>query len=337
MNAGRKPSECSICYSQEAAGALSKRQQSNARFARHFFSPEISSSTLDDFNLKFLDLRFSNVCNQKCRTCGPVFSTGWYSDHEKLTGQKGSALVKISTRATSLDEFMQHAPTLEAVNFAGGEPLLMKEHYDALQHLIDVGNTDVSLTYNTNLSVLDFADRNVLAFWKNFRNITVGVSIDDVGERAEYIRAGAKWDAIEDNIKRAKSECPHIRFYAAITVSAYNVFHIREAHEYLVSKGLFDAHEFFISAVHEPFYLSVSALPDELRYKATVYVDSFLATSVQNGRTQIASGLRKVKERLQNPNGETEQFISFTKRLDAIRGEDVSVTIPELSSLFVTN
>lgn len=331
----KKPSECAICYSQEAAGAMSKRQQSNIRFAKHFSSPEISSSVLNDFSLKFLDLRFSNVCNQKCRTCGPVFSTGWYGDHEKLTGEKGSALVKISSRATSLDEFMHHAPHLEAINFAGGEPLLMKEHYDALQHLIDVGNTDVSLTYNTNLSVLDFADCDVLSLWKHFKNVTVGVSIDDVEERAEYIRAGAKWSTIESNIKRAKSECPHIRFYAAMTVSVYNVFHIREAHEYLVRNGLFDAHEFFLSAVHEPFYLSVSALPDDLREEAKRYVESFLSEAV--GKTQLVSGLRKVIERLNNPNGEVEQLISFTKRLDAIRGEDVSVTIPELSSLFVTN
>ena len=329
MLSGKEPKECSICYEQEKAGAVSKRMQSNSRFAVHFGSQEATQATLSSFDLKFLDLRFSNVCNQKCRTCGPVFSTGWYADHETLTGIKGSTLVKISDRANTLDEFLKHATALEAINFAGGEPLLTSEHYDALEHLLAVGNTDAHLTYNTNMSVLELGSHDVVQLWKKFSRVTVGVSIDDVGARAEYIRSGAKWATIEDNIKRVKRECPHIKLYAAVTVSAYNVLHLRQMYYHLVQSKLFAQEEFFISVVREPFYLSVSALPENLIARAKEEIFAFM-----KAEPHLSSGLKKVMERLDNPNGETEHLISFTRKLDEIRSEDVTQVIPELQSIF---
>lgn len=207
--------------------------------------------------------------------------------------------------------------------------MLMKEHYDALEHLIAVGNTNVKLTYNTNLSMTELGSKSVFQSWKKFSNITVGVSIDDVGDRAEYIRAGAEWATIEDNIKRVKRECPHIKLYAAVTVSAYNVLHLRQMHRYLVEAGLFAPEAFFISVVREPFYLSVSALSESLIEQAKEEIETFMKEA-----PHLASGLKKVMERLDNPNGETEHLISFTRKLDEIRSEDVTQVIPELQSIF---
>ena len=79
--------ECGKCYDQEKAGFFSLRLSSNKHFGHDIDLVESTQPDgTADFVIKYWDIRFSNLCNMACRSCGTWFSSNWYEDHKKLTG-----------------------------------------------------------------------------------------------------------------------------------------------------------------------------------------------------------------------------------------------------------
>ena len=117
---------------------------------------------------------------------------------------------------------------IEQIYWAGGEPIIMDEHWAIMNKLVDMGKTDIRIFYNTNFTKLNYKKFDVLDLWKNFDNISIGASLDAEGARGEYQRKGTNWEDIVNNIKRLRTEAPNIDFYVSATVSAYNGWHITD-------------------------------------------------------------------------------------------------------------
>jgi sulfatase maturation enzyme AslB (radical SAM superfamily) len=83
------------------------------------------------------------------------------------------------------EQMQEHIPYLEQIYFAGGEPLIMEEHYRILKELVKREMFNVKLIYNTNFSRLNLKDEDVLDYWKLFNNVSIGASLDAMGPRAE--------------------------------------------------------------------------------------------------------------------------------------------------------
>jgi organic radical activating enzyme len=66
------------------------------------------------------------------------------------------------------EQMQEHIPHLERIYFAGGEPLIMEEHYRLLNELVKRKMFHVNLVYNSNFSKLAYKDQNVLEIWKHF-------------------------------------------------------------------------------------------------------------------------------------------------------------------------
>jgi organic radical activating enzyme len=164
--------------------------------------------------IHYWDVRFSNICNLKCRSCGSIFSSRWYDDDVKLWGKELRPRVQFAGRHEEdvWEQMQEHIPNLDQIYFAGGEPLIMEEHNRILKLLIAKGNTKVRLIYNTNLTELKYKKENVIELWKHFPNICVAASLDDMKDRAAIIRSGTNWGQVEQNIRDIKRECPHIDF-----------------------------------------------------------------------------------------------------------------------------
>lgn len=79
MLADRPFSVCESCRKVEASGLNSTRQKMNLQFEKDFYLTELTQNdgSLPYENLRFLDIRFSNSCNFKCRTCNSENSTAW--------------------------------------------------------------------------------------------------------------------------------------------------------------------------------------------------------------------------------------------------------------------
>ena len=195
---------CTFCYNHEEAGPYSFRNYSKEQFAKHF--DEIVPTTTEDgtvpeFKMRYFDVRFSNICNLKCRTCGSEFSSSWGMEMNKNYDSTHPVLIQADDgKGKLLEEVLSHIPHIDLAYFAGGEPLITEEHYIMLEEMIRLGRTDVVLRYNTNASNIKYKDRDILDLWKNFKRIELSCSIDHYGERAEWLRHGADWGKIESNL-----------------------------------------------------------------------------------------------------------------------------------------
>ena len=130
----RENSACTRCYEQEDAGFFSGRKSANKHHGHH-----IKKGTDIDppFEMTYWDIRFSNLCNLSCRSCGHIFSSSWYQDQKALTGEghnkQSKALFWAGRHETDIiEQLYEHLDYVEQIYFAGGEPLMMDEHYVCL-------------------------------------------------------------------------------------------------------------------------------------------------------------------------------------------------------------
>jgi sulfatase maturation enzyme AslB (radical SAM superfamily) len=263
--------QCSDCYEQESRGFSSMRNNSNKDYGH--FIPEVDETlpdgSLPDMKLHYWDVRFSNICNLKCRSCGSIFSSRWYDDDVKLWGKPLRPRVQFAGKHDEdvWEQMQEHIPHLAQIYFAGGEPLIMEEHNRILKLLIEKGNTNVRLVYNTNLTELKFKRESVLDLWKHFPNICVAASLDDMGERASIIRSGTDWAQVEQNIRDLKRECPHIDFMISPTLSIMNIWNFVKFHRYMVEEGFIQAKDFNLNILQGPEYYRIDMLPLHLKEK----------------------------------------------------------------------
>ena len=265
----RPCAECGDCYEQESAGFASMRNNSNKNFAQHIdlIDQTLPDGTSPDMKLHYWDVRFSNICNLKCRSCGSIFSSRWYDDDIKLWGKELRPRVQFAGRHEEdvWEQMQEHIPHLDQIYFAGGEPLIMEEHNRILKLLIEKGNTNVRLIYNTNLTELRFKKESVIDLWKHFPNVCVAASLDDMGERAAVIRSGTKWDDVEQNIRDIKRECPHIDFMISPTLSLMNIWNFVKYHRYMIDQGFIEPKDFNLNILQGPAEYRIDVLPAELK------------------------------------------------------------------------
>lgn len=258
--------ECSKCYEQEQHGFMSMRNSTNKSFGHHIniVDQTKDDGTFEDFKLRYYDIRFTNLCNFSCRTCGGWFSSSWFNEELELFGPRNypQFMYAGKDKDDMWNQMQEHIPYLEQIYFAGGEPLIMEEHYNILKELVRRKMFNVRLQYNTNFSRLNLKNENVLDYWRLFSNISVGASLDAMGARAEYIRKGTQWDEIVRNREQMIEICPDVDFYVSSTVSIYNVLHVMDFHRDWVERGLLDASDWNINILQGPDRDRIDVLPD---------------------------------------------------------------------------
>jgi len=271
MLADRPCNECGDCYEQEAMGFASMRNNSNKGFGHHIdlVDQTLPDGSLPNMRLHYWDVRFSNICNLKCRSCGSIFSSRWYDDDVRLWGKELRPRVQFAGRHDEdvWEQMQEHIPYLEQIYFAGGEPLIMEEHNRILKLLIASGNTKLRLVYNTNLTELKFKRESVLDLWKHFPNICVAASLDDMGDRAAIIRSGTVWEDVEQNIRDLKRECPHIDFMISPTLSIMNIWNFTRFHRYMVDQGFIEVKDFNLNILQGPRGYRIDILPPAIKQR----------------------------------------------------------------------
>jgi radical SAM protein with 4Fe4S-binding SPASM domain len=335
MLAGEQCEECTACYKSEENGVKSMRQSKLETFSR--FIPLADKThqdgSLDELSLKYFDVRWSNICNFKCRSCSSTYSSSWATEDNKYGHNKEVFIFAGGNNNDKLyNQFLPHFANMEEIYFAGGEPLLTDKHYDMLEHLISIGKTDVELRYNTNLSSLKYKGKNVIDLWKHFSNIQIYVSLDSWGERAEYIREGTEWPVIEENIRLIRKEAPHVDLRMTSVISAFNVYTLPDFLDYLFTNKLFDKNNFYPSFYNliNPHYYSPDIIPNDLKSKIidklkNVSFTRYLDQQIKN----VISGLENstFDPILKN------QFLNNTNYYDEIRNRDFLKTFPELAAI----
>ena len=336
--------ECNKCYEREEHGAFSMRHDANRNYGHHIGEIDATHNdgTHPEFKIRYWDVRFSNLCNFRCRSCGPIFSSNWYNDHIKLYNTRPDVLGRPMDRVeyTTGDEdgmiqqMEEHIPHLEQVYFAGGEPLIMKEHYYLLEKLIEHGKTDIRLQYNTNFSELHFKDKHVFEYWKHFKNVSVGASLDASGDRAELIRKGTDWKQVLENRQRMIDEVPHVDFYVSATISSMNVLHVLDFHKEWSDLGLIHPKDFNINICQDSKWYRADIFPQWFKddYITPAYNKHIEWLEPQDALNRATSGFKSMLSfvnAIDNSN-EWTRFIEETAKLDKIRNEKFWDVFPEI-------
>lgn len=167
--------------------------------------------------------------------------------------------------------FEEQINNLKEIYFVGGEPLLLAEHYKLLDLLIKHKKFKVRLRYNTNGTTIALGNRRITDYWKHFTNINASMSIDAGWEQFEYIRNGAVWSEVLENLKTIKRETPHVRMTLGIVVTVLNVFYIRKLYEFLVTEKVINPIHFHLMNIYDKDYYRITTLPPKLKEKALQY------------------------------------------------------------------
>jgi sulfatase maturation enzyme AslB (radical SAM superfamily) len=287
-------------------------------------------------NLKYFDVRWSNICNFKCRSCGSLYSSSWAAEDNKQHNTQKEVFIFAGGKNNDnlYNQFLPHFSNMQEIYFAGGEPLLTDKHYDILEHLISIGKTDVELRYNTNLSNLNYKNKNVIELWKKFSNVNINASLDSWGARAEYIREGTEWELIEKNIRLIKTQTPHIKLQTATVVSVFNVSTIPDFLNYLLDTKLFDKDDFFPNFYNliTPYEYSFQILPDNFRNEIITKLSSFDSSPYIN--REINGIINKLDNTVYD-DSLNQKFKIVNDRYDKIRNRNFIETFPELSNLYL--
>ena len=281
---GDKPSVCHRCYMQEDMGTQSFRVSSNNQWSHHIdkaVETTDNDGTNHDFKLNYWDFRFSNVCNLRCRMCGPELSSSWYEEQIKYYGSSSTPKALINMNDASKEDVMIYVDRfindVEEIYFAGGEPFIMEEHYIILEKLIAAGNTKCRIRYNTNFTSLKFKNWDLIELWKpfvkdNIDNVRVFASLDAIEEVAEYARKGTKWPAVESNIKRLHDNGMNV--WTSTTVSIFNIFELPRFVDRMYELNIPMDKMQMNNVLTFPYYYCINILPDKLKEYAVSILDN---------------------------------------------------------------
>lgn len=343
MMRGVEPKICNKCFDQERIINRSGRTFNNAVYRSSYDNIENITNqdgSITEFKLKYWDFRFSNLCNFKCRTCGPRYSSAWVPDAKKmnLSSQDKMWHIKQVDNRPNYEFLEQHVVYVEKIYFAGGEPLMMQEHWDTLELIDRYNRYDVPVFYNTNLSTLVYRNQNVLNYWKKWHigKLRVAVSIDEIDERSEYVRSGTRWQNLENNLNEL-IKLNNIIVSVGITVSAYNVFRIPEIIERLVNLNVISKKHryknFNLNVLLNPEYSRVSVLPESFKHEIIEKLNRFVIEFKNQYKSDLGEMFKQTIEHLSyesNPDN-LKQFIKYNTELDEIRQENLISVIPELN------
>jgi len=320
---GEKPATCSACWDQERIGKQSKRQQSNEQYShrRKRWQQQIQPPT-------YLDLKLGTVCNLKCRSCSTHSSFKWAEDEIQLYGETFNQDLKsywIQDESKVWKEIEELLPEIEYMDFTGGEPFLIKKHFDLLKKCVELDYAkNIELHYNTNGTVLP--KEEIFEVWRNFKSVDVMFSIDGIEEKFEYLRCPGKWHELTKTWETFLSYS-FIHTSICYSVTIFNVMYMQEFVDWLQTYNMNEDRIYF-NIIFDPKYLNIQSMSRTAK--------KFIVDYYEKNRFFSSKKIKEVLDFmnaddlvLDNPN----EFFENTKKLDQIRNEDFAHTFPTLAGI----
>jgi hypothetical protein len=374
MLAGNIPSSCSKCFEEESKGIVSKRIWET--FYWNEEGLDLKQLVADTDNqgtvpptIRYLDLRLGHTCNLKCVMCSPHDSSRWTQDYDELVSKTSSHIIiqqikwdkdtfdnRWYERPELWEEIFDQIPNIKQLYFAGGEPLMIKEHKVFLKEIVKRGYAkDITVRYNSN-GVL--VDDDIIEIWSHFKEVRFAFSIDGILERNHYIRYPVDWNEIKIALKKLDQTPDNIKVGIACAVQIFNVKHIIDFAKWKIKQNFKKINKFTMFGIESgggllnmhmlyiPTFLSARILPPEDKQRLRRDFEEFKQWLWENYRQDDDFWIH-------NPNGwkrwegilkfvEAEDhshllpdFAEYVKNLDSIRGTDAKQIFPELRHLML--
>lgn len=363
---------CIRCDNEDNSGIESRRKYETEEWKDEFTLDDAIEVTnldgsidVDAVPVRYYDLRFGNLCNLKCRMCGPTDSIAWYNDYVNLwhtpyfydSHGKIPLIEKNNRWRENVDSYNwmqdsfwsqleQNLQNITHIYFAGGEPMLIEKHLDVLKQCIELGIAkNITLEYNTNLTIIHPDAFNI---WKHFKLIRIGVSLDAANDLNTYIRHPSKFADITQNLHNLDKAEGNFQIWLACTVQIYNIGYLPEFITWIIEqqfqrigrtkKPLLTTH-----LAHNPPHLNVQVLPQEgkdwVKNKFNTFLIKLpeLITHLPSHHKKICIDyITKLFSKYSNYMDDTDQsfrihdFWKYTTGLDILRSENFATACPEL-------
>ncbi len=315
---GKKPKACQSCWDYEAKGITSFRQRIESFVSTESSQKMRQLTTVETGEIKaptkYLELKLTNKCNLVCRMCNPESSSRWAQF--KKTGVGPVIHDHFSSMATKLEilEIVNH-PEFETICFVGGEPFIDQAHFEYLSLIAD--KSKIAYVANTNLTHLQLGGQDVLESLKEFREITLFVSIDGDPVRQSYIRTGIDIEMFEKNLRRIQNAnlSDKWTFNSTAVVSLLNIYHIPELIEYSLR---FDLRPVPFTLLEGPAYLKLNLLPLQERQKIKEKIIAWYGTFDLNQFIESFDLKRVRKSFLQTKRSLDQSIMSVCNALDDV-------------------
>lgn len=331
---GKQPRTCRKCWKEERAGRTSKRMHTLDRL-KHMLPDR--PWTADARPLMFLDLKLGNICNLKCRICGSWSSSTFAA--EELDQIRGNEEKKASyhyqmlragawprENPTFWSEIDKIVDQLRYIEFTGGEPFMIQEHFDMLQGLVDRGIAgNIEIHYNTNGTQWPEHAENI---WRHFKTVEIAFSIDDLDQRFEYQRSGAAWHEVESNInkfRQLRGRHANIQLQCCSTVNIFNVRYIDQLASWIAQQG-FDF--VYWNMMHDAWYFSIATLPDSVKVAC---IDHLKSATVPEQYREDFDGICEFMTRGASTDGSILKM--KIRDLDRKRNQNMRDVAPEFADL----
>ena len=332
--AGAQPQTCRKCWNEERSGRTSKRMHTLNRL-KHVIADQ--DWTADARPLMFLDLKLGNICNLKCRICGSwsssQFATEELADMHPDQDKKKSFPYQMLRAGAWPRENQSFWAEIDAclndiryIEFTGGEPFMIAEHFDMLQGIVDRGIAhQVEIHYNTNGTLWPERGPDI---WRHFRTVEIALSIDDLENRFEYQRTNADWADVLANLDRyreLRQHMPNIQLQCCSTVNIFNVRYIDRLAQWIDQQG-FDF--VYWNMMHDAWYFSIACLPEHVKTEVIIHLESATVPAQWRGEfDRICDFMRH--------GASTDGFMTRMKirDLDRKRQQDFAQVAPEMAQL----
>ena len=349
----------------------------------HYWSQRVDvdnliANTKDDGSvppqLAYIDLRFGTKCQLACVMCSPHDSSGWIKDYKKIFpavqnkslketmqwqdkgSTNGSSYNWHKQNPTFWKQFYEQMPSMQQIYFAGGESLIIEEHYEILEHAIKMGYAkDLELRYNSN--GVEWRD-DLFDLWKEFKLVRFHYSIDSIKEMNDYIRYPSNWKRQEEVFHILDNDTPNnTEVTVACAVQALNIYYLPDFVKWKIEQNFKKINLWPLGAgminyhfVYHPPHLNVKVLPKWFKEMTVAKYDKFIQWLDANwekcdGVTNYDEwksanyGIKRLKGMLSFMNSgdwsrqRMPEFIEYINKMDGIRDTNFRDVFPEMAPL----
>ena len=320
---------CIDCWREEENGSVSWRQ---------FMNNEYHSSSIK-VNIKI----FSN-CNQSCFYCVPTLSSGIQKYNNWIdqdTGDKIKMIYKnknILFNFTHIIDFVKNIDKnkkLLELCVTGGEPFINFNIFlENIIEVIKVFNTTndrrITLNISTNTNV---KPNNLLLFYDEINklkekykiDVMIISSIENLEERAEYVRYGLKWDNFLENFRiHNKHAQEHL---IRMTLNPFSIVNISDFFKYFYSK--FKINKILYNYPFQKFW-RINVL-DQSFLSELKKLENYI---IDNDRYVGHNWIKTLGDRLENNINDGKIFRKAITNMDEIKGTNWRTVFPEYIEWF---
>lgn len=350
------PESCKKCFREESLGIKSKRNWETIVWQQRLDLDSIVAKTESDGSLPvdipYFDLRLGNLCNLKCVMCSPHDSSSWIKDWKLQTPQYTNPMLKADQgwdrtmdytwyqKGSFIESMKSQAQHIRELYFAGGEPLLIPEHYNILEFMVANGYAkDCILRYNSNGTEIS---QRLLDLWTHFKLVKFNFSIDAYGDKNDYIRYPSQWSTITENLKLLDDTPNNIIVNVACAVQALNVLYLDELVDWKVSHNFkkintaeYGAGLIGLHLVYLPSYLNVRVLPASAKELAATRINNLISKHSSPLFDNDPYGRQRWEGLISYMNGEDwsvklPAMVEYLEITDRTRGTNFRSMFPEL-------